>query len=140
VHAKVNKNAKVIATLSDAIYYSAELRIQAFESAKLLDTALKQAGFRVQTGGAGFPTNVWVESGSGKPKILIMTEIDVAGWRPTVRDTHAPPWTADYVICCVPLGVLQGRSIRFEPALPRAHADAIARIGFGPVTKAAVEF
>ena len=72
----VDRNAEAITTLSDAIYYFAELGMQEFESAKLLDSTLKQAGFRVQTGGAGFPTNVWAEWGSGKPKIVIVTEVD----------------------------------------------------------------
>ena len=75
-YASVDRNAQAIATLSDNIYYFAELGMQEFESAKLLKETLEGAGFRVRTGDAGFPTNVWAEWGSGKPKIAIVTEID----------------------------------------------------------------
>src|SRR5439155_14406062 len=41
-----------------------------------LKDTLTAAGFRVEVGGAGMPTNVWAEWGSGRPKIAIVTEID----------------------------------------------------------------
>ena len=75
-YAVVERNAEPIATLSDNIYYFAELGMQEFESAKLLKETLESIGYRVQTGGAGFPTNVWAEWGSGSPRIAIVTEID----------------------------------------------------------------
>lgn len=75
-YASVDQNAQAIATLSDNIYYFAELGMQEFESAKLLKETLEGAGFRVRQGDAGFPTNIWAEWGSGKPKIAIVTEID----------------------------------------------------------------
>ena len=50
--------------------------MQEFESAKLLKDTLTAAGFKVDLGGAGMPTNVWAEYGSGHPKIAIVTEID----------------------------------------------------------------
>ena len=37
---------------------------------------LESVGFKVELGGAGMPTNVWAEWGSGKPKIVIVSEID----------------------------------------------------------------
>ena len=50
--------------------------MQEFESTKLLKDTLEAAGFKVELGGAGMPTNLWAEYGSGHPKIAIVTEID----------------------------------------------------------------
>jgi aminobenzoyl-glutamate utilization protein B len=50
--------------------------MQEFESTKLLNDTLTAAGFKVELGGAGMPTNLWAEYGSGRPKIAIVTEID----------------------------------------------------------------
>ena len=50
--------------------------MQEFESTKLLKDTLEAAGFKVELGGAGMPTNLWAEWGSGQPKIAIVTEID----------------------------------------------------------------
>jgi len=72
----VERNAEAIAALSDTIYYFAELGMQEHESAKLLTETLQSIGFRVRTGDAGFPTNVWAEWGSGSPRIAIVTEVD----------------------------------------------------------------
>jgi len=74
--AAIERNADAIATLSDNIYYFAELGMQEHESAKLLAETLQSIGFRVRTGEAGFPTNVWAEWGSGSPRIAIVTEVD----------------------------------------------------------------
>jgi hypothetical protein len=71
LYASVDRNAQAIATLSDNIYYFAELGMQEVESARLLKETLEKAGFRVRQGDAGFPTNIWAEWGSGKPKIAI---------------------------------------------------------------------
>jgi len=70
----VERNAIQIALVGDSLYYFAELGMQEFESAKFLKETLEGIGFRVETGGAGFPTNVWAEWGSGNPKIVIVTE------------------------------------------------------------------
>src|SRR5207253_5686459 len=50
--------------------------MQEFEGAKLLRDTLAAAGFKVELGGAGMPTNVWAEYGNGRPKIAIVTEVD----------------------------------------------------------------
>jgi aminobenzoyl-glutamate utilization protein B len=42
----------------------------------MLKDTLEAAGFKVELGGAGMPTNLWAEYGSGRPKIAIVTEID----------------------------------------------------------------
>jgi aminobenzoyl-glutamate utilization protein B len=72
----VDRNAQAIAVVGDSVYYFAELGMQEHESAKFLRSTLESAGFKVEVGGAGMPTNVWAEWGSGKPKIVIVTEID----------------------------------------------------------------
>ena len=63
--AAVERNAAAIATLSDNVYYFAELGMQEHETSKLLAETLRSIGFRVRTGDAGMPTNVWAEWGSG---------------------------------------------------------------------------
>ena len=72
----IDRNAGALATIGDSLYYFAELGMQEHESAKFLKEMLEGIGFRVRTGDAGFPTNVWAEYGSGKPKVVIVTEVD----------------------------------------------------------------
>jgi aminobenzoyl-glutamate utilization protein B len=72
----VDRNAQQMTDLSDSLYYFGELGMQEFESTKLLKQTLENAGFKVELGGAGMPTNLWAEYGSGRPKIAIVTEID----------------------------------------------------------------
>ena len=72
----VDRNAQAMTDISDSIYYFGELGMQEFEASKLLKDTLTAAGFKVELGGAGMPTNVWAEWGSGRPKIAIVTEID----------------------------------------------------------------
>jgi polyamine oxidase len=47
---------------------------------------------------------------------------------------------AEHVLCTLPLGVLQARSVRFSPALPEAKSQAISRMGMGCVGKVFLEF
>lgn len=72
----IDKNAKQIADIGDAVFFFAEPGMQEFESTKLLKGTLEAAGFTVELGGAGMPTNLWAKWGSGKPTILIASEID----------------------------------------------------------------
>jgi aminobenzoyl-glutamate utilization protein B len=72
----IERNAQQMFELSDSIFYFGELGMQEFESTKLLKDTLTAAGFKVELGGAGMPTNLWAEYGSGAPKIAIVTEID----------------------------------------------------------------
>ena len=72
----IDRNAGQIADISDSIFYFGELGMQEFETTKLLKGTLEAAGFRVDLGGAGMPTNLWAEWGTGHPKIAIVTEID----------------------------------------------------------------
>ncbi|WP_162901540.1 FAD-dependent oxidoreductase [Breoghania sp. L-A4] len=57
-----------------------------------------------------------------------------------IVETPDGPVDGAQAICAVPLGVLKAGNITFDPPLPDGHADAIKRIGFGTVTKAAVAF
>ena len=72
----VDKNVQAMTDISDSIYYFGEPGMQEFESTKLLKDTLEAAGFKVELGGAGMPTNLWAEYGSGHPEIAIVTEID----------------------------------------------------------------
>src|SRR5499425_937719 len=72
----IDRNAGQMTDISDSIYYFGEMGMQEFEGSKLLKETLEAAGFRVELGGAGMPTNVWAEYGSGRPKIAVVTEID----------------------------------------------------------------
>jgi aminobenzoyl-glutamate utilization protein B len=72
----IDRNAAQMTLLSDSIFYFGELGMQEVESTKLLKETLEAAGFKVELGGAGMPTNVWAEYGSGRPKIAIVTEVD----------------------------------------------------------------
>ena len=54
--------------------------------------------------------------------------------------TKSGHFSADYVICSVPLGVLKSGSIKFDPVLPDTYQRTIDQIGFGSVTKIAFKF
>ncbi|XP_020269598.1 lysine-specific histone demethylase 1 homolog 2, partial [Asparagus officinalis] len=47
---------------------------------------------------------------------------------------------ADMVLCTVPLGVLKGGSIKFDPELPSRKVEAIESLGFGLLNKVAMVF
>jgi len=88
----VEKNTQTLNDIGDSIYYFAEMGMQEFESTKLLKDTLEAAGFNVDLGGAGMPTNLWAKWGSGKPYIMIETEIDaLPGGSQTPNEfTHKP--------------------------------------------------
>jgi aminobenzoyl-glutamate utilization protein B len=72
----VERNAEQIATVGDTVYYFGELGMQEVESTKFLKGVLESIGFTVETGGAGMPTNIWAQWGTGKPQVVIVSEID----------------------------------------------------------------
>jgi aminobenzoyl-glutamate utilization protein B len=88
----VTRNTQAINDLSDSIYYFGELGMQEFESTKALAETMKSAGFSVELGGAGMPTNFWAKWGSGKPYIVIESEIDALPGGSQTPDvfTHKP--------------------------------------------------
>ena len=92
----IERNARQMTDISDSIYYFGELGMQEFESTKLLKATLEAAGFRVELGGAGMPTNLWAEWGSGRPKIAVVTEIDaLPGGSQTPGEFNRKPMVQD---------------------------------------------
>src|SRR3989442_12637219 len=61
----IDRNADRIALLGDSLFYFGELGMQEFESTKLIKETLE-----------GMPTALWARWGTGKPLILIATEVD----------------------------------------------------------------
>jgi aminobenzoyl-glutamate utilization protein B len=72
----IDRNADQIATIGDTVYYFGELGMQEVESAKFVKGVLESIGFTVETGTAGMPTNIWAYWGTGKPRVVIVSEID----------------------------------------------------------------
>src|SRR6266436_2312533 len=75
-YAAVERNANEIATVGDSVYYFAELGMQEYESAKFVRQVLESIGFTVEAGAAGMPTNIWAHWGTGKPQVVIVSEMD----------------------------------------------------------------
>src|SRR5262249_58510092 len=91
----IDRNTQQMTDISDSIYYFGEIGMQEFEGSKLLKDTLEAAGFLVERGGAGMPTNIWAEYGSGRPKIAIVTEIDaLPGGSPTPGEVARKPLAA----------------------------------------------
>jgi aminobenzoyl-glutamate utilization protein B len=72
----LDRNAKAIATLSDSIFYFAELGMQEIKTAGLMCELLENAGFKVERGISGFASGFCATCGSGAPVIAIHTEYD----------------------------------------------------------------
>lgn len=123
--------------LSDSLFYFGELGMQEVESTKLLKDTLEAAGFKVELGGAGMPTNLWAEYGSGRPKIAIVTEVDALPGgsqtpgtyerKPLVKDgpghmeghnTHG--------------GVASAAAFAVKQAMQRTNMPGTVAISFGP--------
>jgi aminobenzoyl-glutamate utilization protein B len=88
----VERNTQAINDMSDSLYYFGELGFQEFDSTKLVRDTMRAAGFTVELGGAGMPTNFWAKWGSGKPYIVIETEVDALPGGSQTPDvfTHKP--------------------------------------------------
>ena len=72
-----------------------------------------------------------------------VAEVKYGGEGVTVRgkvEGRASDFTADYVVCSVPLGVLKAGKIAFDPPLPSEYRENIEDLGFGSVTKIALKF
>jgi aminobenzoyl-glutamate utilization protein B len=72
----IDRNAEQIAAIGDTVYYFGELGMQEVESAKFIKGVLESIGFTVETGTAGMPTNIWAHWRTGKPQVVIVSEID----------------------------------------------------------------
>jgi lysine-specific histone demethylase 1 len=57
-----------------------------------------------------------------------------------IATTDETVYTADFVICTIPIGCLKKNTIRFVPELPIEKIHAIERIGFGVLDKVHIEF
>ena len=71
-----DRNSKAIATLSDSIFYFAELGMQEIETSRLMCDLLETAGFKVERGISDFVSGFCATCGSGEPVIAIHTEYD----------------------------------------------------------------
>lgn len=69
----MKKQAQVMV---DSVFSFGELGFQEFETSKYLSGILEKAGFRVQRGVAGIPTEFVATWGSGKPVISLGSDID----------------------------------------------------------------
>jgi monoamine oxidase len=54
--------------------------------------------------------------------------------------TQKAEFIADHVVVTLPLGVLQSKSVRFIPELPRNKQNAIAKLGMGVLNKCYLRF
>ena len=72
----VERNAAEIAKIGDSVFYFAELGMQEVETCWLLVGVLRDMGYSVETGIAGFPTGFLAAYGSGSPVIAVHVEYD----------------------------------------------------------------
>jgi aminobenzoyl-glutamate utilization protein B len=133
----VERNAAQIATVGDTVYYFGELGMQEFESAKFIKGVLESIGFTVETGTAGMPTNIWAHWGSGKPQVVIVSEIDaLPGGSQTPGSIERKPLVAG-----APghmeghnthAGVAIGAAWAVKQAMQRYNIPGSVAISFGP--------
>src|SRR3954453_13307540 len=133
----VERNAEQMALLSDSIFYFGELGMQEFESTKLLKDTLEAAGFKVELGGAGMPTNLWAEYGSGRPKIAIVTEVDaLPGGSQTAGTYERTPLVKDGPGHMeghnTHGGVASAAAFAVKQAMQRYNIPGTVAISFGP--------
>ncbi len=74
--------------------------------------------------------------------IRLGAEVDYIGYDDTgvEVESNAGTFEADFCVCSVPLGILKAGSIEFDPELPPSYQKKIKQLGFGSVTKIALEF
>ena len=133
----VDRNAEQMTAISDAIFYFGEPGMQEVESTKLLKGTLEVAGFRVDLGGAGMPTNFWAEWGSGHPKIAIVSEIDAlpSGSQKPLEFTHTPlvPGAPGHMEGHnTHGGVASTAAFAVKQAMQRYNLPGTVAISFGP--------
>jgi aminobenzoyl-glutamate utilization protein B len=133
----IDRNAEQMAALSDSIFFFGEPGMQEFETTKLLKGTLAAAGFRVDLGGAGMPTNLWAEYGSGHPKIAIVTEIDAlpSGSQKPLAFDHTPlvPGAPGHMEGhSTHGGVASVAAFAVKQAMERFNIPGTVAISFGP--------
>jgi aminobenzoyl-glutamate utilization protein B len=135
--AAIDRNADQIATIGDTVYYFGELGMQEIESARFVKGVLEQIGFTVETGTAGMNTNVWAHWGTGKPQIVIVSEIDAlpGGSQAPLNFDHKP------LVNGAPghmeghnthAGVAIGAAYAVKQAMQRFNIPGSVAISFGP--------
>ena len=139
--AVVEKNAKPMNDMADAVYYFGELGMQEFESTKLVRDTLQAAGFTVELGGAGMPTNLWAKWGSGKPYIVVETELDaLPGGSQTPDDfAHKPlvPGAPGHMEGHnTHTAVATAAAFAVKETLQRYHLPGTVAVNFGPAEEA----
>ena len=133
----IDRNADQIATIGDTVYYFGELGMQEIESSKFVKGVLESIGFTVETGTAGMNTNVWAHWGTGKPQIVIVTEIDAlpGGSQAPMSIDHKP------LVTDAPghmeghnthAGVAIGAAYAVKQAMQRYNIPGSVAISFGP--------
>ncbi len=133
----VERNTQAINDMADSLYFFGELGMQEFESTKLVRDTMKAAGFNVELGGAGMPTNFWAKWGSGKPYIVIETEVDALPGGSQTPDvfTHKP------IIDGAPghmeghnthSGVSTAAAFAVKETLEKYHLPGTVAVHFGP--------
>jgi aminobenzoyl-glutamate utilization protein B len=137
----VEKNAQTMFDIADSIYYFGELGMQEFDSTKLLKETMEAAGFKVELGGAGMPTNFLATWGSGKPYILIESEVDaLPGGSQTPLDFEHHP-----LVPGAPGhmeghnthgGVATTAAFAVKQTMERYHLPGTVAVHFGPAEEA----
>jgi aminobenzoyl-glutamate utilization protein B len=136
-NAAIDRNADQIATIGDTVYFFGELGMQEIESAKFVKGVLEQIGFTVETGTAGMNTNIWAHWGTGKPQIVIVSEIDAlpGGSQAPLSIDHKP------LVGGAPghmeghnthAGVAIGAAYAVKQAMQRYNIPGSVAISFGP--------
>ncbi|MBV9970364.1 MAG: amidohydrolase [Xanthobacteraceae bacterium] len=135
--AAIDRNADQIATIGDTVYYFGELGMQEIESAKFVKGVLESIGFTVETGTAGMNTNIWAHWGTGKPQVVIVSEIDAlpGGSQAPLSIDHKP------LVAGAPghmeghnthAGVAIGAAYAVKQAMQRFNIPGSVVISFGP--------
>jgi aminobenzoyl-glutamate utilization protein B len=136
-NAVVERNTQAINDLSDMLYFYGELGMQEFESTKAMKDTMTAAGFTVELGGAGMPTNFWAKWGSGKPYIVIESEVDALPEGSQTPDvfTHKP------LVDGAPghmeghnahSGVATAAAFAVQQTLEKYHLPGTIAVHFGP--------
>jgi aminobenzoyl-glutamate utilization protein B len=135
--AVIDRNADQIAAIGDTVYYFGELGMQEIESAKFVKGVLESIGFTVETGTAGMSTNIWAHWGTGKPQIVVVSEIDAlpGGSQAPLSIDHKP------LVNGAPghmeghnthAGVAIGAAYAVKQAMQRFNIPGSVAISFGP--------
>ena len=84
-----------------------------------------------------YPTPLNVRLGSAVTEISYSKETkDNMSEAPTrVQCADGRSFEADFVVSCLPLGVLHTSDVRFNPPLPKWKQGAMRRLGFGVLNK-----